>query len=83
MLSKDFFSGEHGLTPCFGKNSPFEQLYKHNGKILLLGVDHQNNTSLHYAEWKANIKNKPMQKQGAAFFENARYETWSNLPEAV
>lgn len=62
----------HDLTPCFGENTPLEKLYNLNAKILLLGVDHGNNTSLHYAECKANFDNKPMQKQGAALFDEGK-----------
>jgi len=77
---KEEICGEHDLSPCFGKNSPLEKLYNNNSKILLLGVDHQNNTSLHYAEWKAQVKNKPIQKQGAAVFANNQ-RVWKSFED--
>ncbi len=77
---KQEICGEHLLTPCFGENSPIEHLYNLDGKILLLGVDHQNNTSLHYAECKANFTNKPMQKQGAALFEDGK-RVWKSFED--
>lgn len=61
---------DHQFTPEFGEGSPIDKLYHLDAKIVLLGVDHQNNTSLHYAEWKSNLPNKPMRKQGAAVLED-------------
>ncbi|MHA1591662.1 MAG: aminoglycoside N(3)-acetyltransferase [Candidatus Heimdallarchaeaceae archaeon] len=69
---KEEICSQHDLTPCFGENSPLEKLYNLKAKILLLGVDHGNNTSLHYAECKANIGDKPIQKQGAALFDKGK-----------
>jgi len=43
-------------TVSVGKGSPYEKLIKMNGKILLLGVGHGNNTSLHYIE---NVNGAP------------------------
>ncbi|MHA1776614.1 MAG: aminoglycoside N(3)-acetyltransferase [Promethearchaeia archaeon] len=63
---------DHQYTPEFGKGSPIDKLYHLNAKIILLGVDHQNNTSLHYAEWKAILPNKPYRKQGTAILEEGR-----------
>ncbi|MHA1584276.1 MAG: AAC(3) family N-acetyltransferase, partial [Promethearchaeota archaeon] len=46
------------------------RIYELNGKILLLGVGHGNNTSLHLAECKASIPNQPHEIQGAAILKN-------------
>ena len=35
----------HPLTPCLGEASPLGRLYDLDAKVLLLGVDHCNNTS--------------------------------------
>ena len=69
---KEKICDRHDLTPCFGGNTPLEELYNLNAKILLLGVGHGNNTSLHYAECKASLDNIPLQKQGAALFDNGK-----------
>lgn len=69
---KSFICSEHNLSPVFGKKSPLEKLYKLEAKILLIGVDHGNNTSLHYAECEASIKNKPIQKQGSAILKDGK-----------
>ena len=66
---------EHILEEMFGERSPLGKLYKLNAKILLLGVNHENDTSLHYAEWKAKIPKHPIVKYGAAMLENGK-RTW-------
>ncbi len=48
----------HQLLDMFGDNSPLGKLYELDGYILLLGVDHGNNTSLHLAENRANWSGK-------------------------
>ena len=45
----------HPLSPGFGEMTPYEKLYLLNTKVLLLGVDHTNNTMLHHAEWRAHL----------------------------
>jgi aminoglycoside 3-N-acetyltransferase len=61
-----FITKGHDLTPSFGDHSPLARLCDLEGKILLLGVDHGNNTTLHYAEVKADLPNAPRESQGAA-----------------
>lgn len=68
---------EHALEEMFGERSPLGKLYQMNAKILLLGVKHDNNTSLHYAEWKAKIPNHTIAKYGAAILENGK-RIWKN-----
>lgn len=41
---------DHQLSPGLGSGSPLQKLYDHQAKILLLGVDYGNCTSLHLAE---------------------------------
>ncbi|MHA1883307.1 MAG: aminoglycoside N(3)-acetyltransferase [Candidatus Thorarchaeota archaeon] len=53
------------LEDSFGKDSPLEKLYNSEGKVLLLGVGHDANTSLHYAEVIANNSQQPKEKCGA------------------
>lgn len=43
----------HGLRDGLGETSPLARLYDHDGWILLLGVGHENNTSLHLAEHRS------------------------------
>ena len=44
----------HPLTPAFGATSPLARLYDLDATVVLLGVDHGNNTSLHLAESRAS-----------------------------
>ena len=55
---------EHPLTPAFGESSPLGRLYELDAKVLLLGVTHANNTSLHLAETRAQWAAKPTRHEG-------------------
>ncbi|NHJ33646.1 MAG: AAC(3) family N-acetyltransferase [Asgard group archaeon] len=72
---------EQTLESSFGHDSPLRKAYDLNSKILLLGVPHSSNTSLHYAEVKAELPNHPVQKQGAALFENGKrvWKSWKEI----
>jgi aminoglycoside 3-N-acetyltransferase len=48
----------HALFPLFGEESPLARLYDLDGWILLLGVGHLNNSSLHLAEGRAKIQHR-------------------------
>lgn len=48
----------NAFTPAFGESSPVGRLYELDAQILLLGVDHQRNTSLHLAEYRAEWEGK-------------------------
>lgn len=52
----DHFCGSHhrSPTPC-GDGSPYDLLARSGGRILLLGCDHQSNTSIHMAEEDAGV----------------------------
>jgi aminoglycoside 3-N-acetyltransferase len=52
----EWLCGAHhrSLTPC-GVDSPYERLCQVGGKILLLGCDHESNTSLHMVEELADL----------------------------
>ena len=58
----------HGLAYSLGEASPLARIYDLDGYVLLTGVGHDRNTSLHLAEYRANAR-KP-QRQGAPVLEN-------------
>lgn len=60
----------HILTDPLGKSSPLGKLYEYETKILLVGVDHDINTSLHLSEDIANFASKKMTTESAAVLEN-------------
>lgn len=72
---------DHHVEQTFGKGSPIEKVYQLNGKILLLGVHHSSNSSLHYAEYRAKIPNFPIEQQGAAKYENGEriWKAWEEI----
>jgi aminoglycoside 3-N-acetyltransferase len=55
----------HSLDFGLGEDSPLARLYELEGSVLLLGVGHENNTSLHLAEYRANYPSKRVKKCGA------------------
>jgi len=60
-----FITERHELTSGLGEGSPLARLYERDGAVLLLGVGHGNNTSLHLAEARATFPGKRLGQQGA------------------
>ncbi len=50
-----FIVGDHSLEHGLGEQSPLARLYDLDAFVLLLGVTHANNTSLHLAEYRADL----------------------------
>lgn len=46
---------EHSFENAMGEQSPLARVYERDGSVLLLGVGHDSNTSLHLAEYRADI----------------------------
>ncbi len=61
-----FLVSDHALDEDCGHRSPLGRLYELDGRVLLLGVDHWNNTSLHYAEFSADYPGKSNVTTGGA-----------------
>ena len=55
---------DHELAAGMGENSPLARIYDQGGKILLIGIGNEYNTSLHLAEHRAEIE-KDTVNQGA------------------
>lgn len=58
-------TGNHSLDHPLGEDSPLARLYDLDAHILLLGVDHANNTMLHLAEYRSDYPGKEWTNQGA------------------
>ena len=76
----DFLTEGHALEEDSGERSPLGKLYALDGYVLLLGVEHWNNSSLHLAEFRANYPGKRNLKTGSAVRMNGErrwveYET--------
>jgi aminoglycoside 3-N-acetyltransferase len=80
-----YLTADHKLEDMFGESSPLGKLYALDGHVVLLGVGHGNNTSLHLAEHRANwpgkrviIEGTTLLVDGAAkwvYFEMLQMET--------
>ena len=55
----------HAFEAAFGEASPIGALNRLGGQVLLLGVDHGNNTSLHLAEYRAEWPSKAWHDEGS------------------
>ncbi|MFX0075723.1 MAG: aminoglycoside N(3)-acetyltransferase [Candidatus Hermodarchaeota archaeon] len=71
----------HKLEADIGENSPISRLYDLNGLILLLGVSHLNNTSLHLAEFRCDYPGKTYKRTGCAIMVNnvRKWIEWTEL----
>ena len=65
--------GAHALDYGLGEGSPLAKLYALNGFVLLLGVDHSRNTSLHLAEHRLGT-GQPKIRQRAPMMVNGQRE---------
>ncbi|MCB9127572.1 MAG: AAC(3) family N-acetyltransferase [Ardenticatenales bacterium] len=71
----------HPLANSLGEGSPLSRLYERGAYVLLLGVGHGNNTSLHLAEDRADFPRKATMTQGSAMRVDGerRWVTWEEL----
>jgi aminoglycoside 3-N-acetyltransferase len=53
-----FVTDDHALDCAMGERSPLARLYDLDADVLLLGVGHERNTSLHLAEYRASWPSK-------------------------
>jgi aminoglycoside 3-N-acetyltransferase len=65
-----FLLDHHELADMLGEKSPLARLYDLDGYVLLLGVGHGNNTSLHLAEARADYPGKKWLQEGCAMQVN-------------
>ncbi len=54
---------DHELTYAMGEGSPLARVYERDGRVLLLGVGHDVNTSLHLGEYRADIDADPVTRE--------------------
>ncbi|MBF8437950.1 AAC(3) family N-acetyltransferase [Halanaerobiaceae bacterium Z-7014] len=67
----NYIISNHSLENSLGQNSPLGKIYDLKGKILLIGVNHDRNTSLHLAEHKANFQ-KEKELQGSPIIRDQK-----------
>nr|GID85786.1 AAC(3) family N-acetyltransferase [Actinoplanes derwentensis] len=74
-------TADHPLHDGLGDRSPLGALYRADGKVLLLGCDHANNTSLHLAECRQ--PDPPAEPHGAAVRNPDGTSTWHTWTSPV
>ncbi len=67
-------TANHSLDFGLGEGSPLARIYDLEGWILLLGVGHNNNTSLHLAEHRSDFNGKKEIKQGGPILREGKRE---------
>ncbi len=67
----DYIISDHSLNNSLGHNSPLRKIYNLKSKVLLIGVNHDRNTSLHLAEHKANFQ-KEKEIQGSPIIQDGK-----------
>ena len=65
-------TADHRLNSGFGEESPLARVYDLEGHVLLLGVGHDRNSSLHYAEHRADWPKARLKVGAAMQFEGGR-----------
>ncbi len=73
-------TADHGLEFGLGERSPLARIYELRGDVLLLGVGHGNNTSIHLAECRANYPGKEHYTSKAPMQVNGE-RRWVEFPE--
>ena len=73
-------TANHPLDYALGDDSPLGRLYTVGGHVLLLGVGHGNNTSLHLAEYRSPYPGKKIERGGSPVMENGR-RIWKILED--
>ena len=70
----------HSLAYGFGEGSPLARIYDLHGSVLLLGVEHSSNTSIHLAEYRANFPTKRVVREGAPISQ-AGSSVWTTFED--
>jgi aminoglycoside 3-N-acetyltransferase len=75
----EWVTAGHARAEMFGERSPLGRVYEADGQVLLLGVGHDSNTSLHLAEYR--VPDQPRRLRGAAVLTPAGREwaSWADV----
>lgn len=76
----DLITADHLLPYSFGDTSPLARVYDLDGRVLLLGVGHGNNTSLHLAEYRAVLPGRASSASGAPVLVDGQ-RRWVEFPD--
>lgn len=70
----EYLIENHDISDIFGETSPIGKLYEKNGKVLLLGVGYDKNTSIHLADYRAEYPSKKIVKENCAKLVDGKRE---------
>ena len=70
----------HALPYGFGEHSPLARIYDLHGSVLLLGVGHSSNTSIHLAEYRSDFPSKRVVQEGAPISQ-AGSSVWTTFED--
>src|SRR6056297_3599955 len=75
-----FVTEDHSLEDSLGESSPLASVYDLGGDVLFLGTTHATNTSLHLAEYRADIDIATATQEGAILVDGDReWARWDDL----
>lgn len=75
-----FVTEDHSLEYSLGEGSPLARVYDLDGDVLLLGTSHATNTSLHLAEYRADLDIEQRTDAGAVLVDGERdWVTWEDI----
>ena len=74
-------TNNHSLEFGMGEGSPLARIYDLDGFVLLLGVGHDSNTSMHLAEYRATFSTKCIVQEAAPILTagSRRWATFKNI----
>lgn len=75
-----FLTDNHTLEYPLGEGSPLARLYDIDGSVLLIGVDHDRNTSLHLAEYRTTWPSRKTMDQSFAMLVDGQRQ-WVTYPD--
>ena len=75
-----YITDNHSLAFGFGEDSPLARIYELRGSVLLLGVGHSSNTSIHLAEYRSNFPTKRIVQEGAPISQ-AGSRVWTTFED--
>ena len=75
-----YIVNDHSLAYGMGENSPLARIYDLQGYVLLLGVGHSSNTSIHLAEYRADFPTKRVVREGAPILQTGS-SVWTTFED--
>lgn len=69
----------HRLDDSLAENSPLARLYDRDATVLLLGVGHDRNTSLHLAQYRAGVRRRVRQSGPVRVDGRRQWLTWDDI----